>query len=358
MINKIITTAILLVFTFDSCFELTPESRIDAILSQKYPSDNPGAVFLVAKDGKPIYKNAFGKANLELDVDMKPDYVFQIGSITKQFTAAAIIMLAEQGKLSITDDITKFIPDYPTQGQTITLHHLLTHTSGIMNYTRMKSINSIAKEDLTPKELVDFFKDEPMDFNRGEKFQYSNSGYILLGYVIELVSGMGYIDFVERNIFEKAGMKDSRFASDRKIIKDRAYGYQQSGDELLNKRHISFNITYSAGSLMSTVNDLLKWQNAINNNILIGEELKNLIFTNYKLNDGESIGYGYGWHLKNISGIRSWEHGGSIFGYKSMAVYLPDNDIYVVGLTNCDCNSPTQVTREIALLAAQFFRED
>jgi len=336
-------------------YSQTFETKVDSILQNKFQPDAPGGVFLVAKDGQPVYRKAFGKANVELNVDMKPEDVFEIGSMTKQFTAIAILMLMEEGKLKLDDDITRFIPDYPTHGKTITIHQLLTHTSGIKDYTHMKSIGSIAKRNLSPKELVDFFKNEPMDFEPGEKFQYDNSGYVLLGYIIELVSGMSYEDFIEKNIFQKVRMNHSCYASDREIIKNRAYGYQRHGDKLYNKRHISFNITYAAGSLMSTVDDLLKWQEALNHNLLVSPKTIDLAFTNYMLNNGEKINYGYGWHLKTINGMPDREHGGSIFGFKSMAVYIPEKDIYVVGLTNCDCNSPTQVTRDIASLAATYF---
>ena len=221
----------------------------------------------------------------------------------------------------------------------------------------MRALRDIAEKDLCPKELVDFFKDEPMDFEPGEMFQYNNSGYVLLGYIIEQVSGMSYEDFIEKNIFQKIGMDDSRYASDREILKNRAYGYQKYDDILLNKMHISFNISYSTGSLMSTVDDLLKWQEAIKNDLLVSEKTKKRVFTNYTLNNGEKINYGYGWHMKEIDGMSSYEHGGSIFGFKSMAVYLPEKDIYVVGLTNCDCNSPTQVTRDIASVASKYWTE-
>ena len=344
----------LLLFLHPEVYSQSLENKIDSILQGKYKSDAPGAVFLVAKDGVPVYRKAFGKANIELNVNMKPENVFQIGSMTKQFTAVAIMMLIEEGKLNVNDEITKYIPDYPMRGKKITIHHLLSHTSGIKDFTRMKSIMSIAKKDLTPKELVDFFKNEPMDFEPGEKFQYNNSGYVLLGYIIERISGITYEDFIEKNIFQKIGMKDSRYASDGEVIKNRAYGYHQSGGKIVNKRHISFNIPYASGSLMSTVDDLLKWQNAINNNLLVSGKTINMAFTNYTLNSGDKINYGYGWHLKDINGFSSREHGGSIFGFKSMAVYIPERDIYLVGLTNCDCNSPTQVTRDIAALAVDF----
>ena len=328
-----------------------PTAKIDSLLQALFKPDGPGGVFLVAKDGKPIYRKAFGKANLELNVPMTPDNVFQIGSMTKQFTAMAIMMLEEEGKLNVDDAVSKYVPDYPN-GDHLKIHHLLTHTSGIKDFTKMKSIMGIARKDLTPKELVDFFKNEPVDFLPGEKFDYNNSGYVLLGYIIEIVTGDTYENFVEKNIFDKVGMKNSRYANDREVIKNRAYGYHNRG-EFTNKMYISLSIPYASGALMSSVDDMLLWQNAINDHALITESTTNKVFTNYTLNNGEHINYGYGWHLKTIDGVETREHGGSIFGFKSMGVYVPSLDVYVLGFSNCDCNSPTKVTRKIAALVTQ-----
>lgn len=334
------------------------ETKIDSLLLTVFKDKNgPGAVFMVAKGGKLIYRKAFGKANVELDVDLTPDNVFQLGSMTKQFTAVAILQLAEQGKLDLKAPIVKYIPDYPA-GDKITIHHLLTHTSGIKDFTKMKSLNKIAQQDLSPKELIDFFKNEPVDFAPGEKFEYNNSGYVVLGYIIELVSGETYENYVKKNIFDKAGMKHSRYANDIAIVPKRAYGYRKNDDGYVNKNRISFSIPFSSGSLMSTVDDMVQWQNALNKNILVNASTIKKAFTTYQLNNGEAFTYGYGWHLKEINGIPIREHGGSIFGFKTMGVYIPSADIYVIGLSNCDCNSPTQVTRDIAALVLSMVRVD
>ena len=345
-------TFLIAVFSLQATYSQTLETKVDSVITTVFKEKNgPGGVFLVAKDGRSIYRKAFGKANLELDVNMKPENVFQIGSMTKQFTAIAVMMLVEQGKLNVNNPISKFIPDYPN-GNKITIHHLLTHTSGIKDFTKMKSIMSIARKDLSPKDLVDFFKDEPTDFQPGEKFDYNNSGYVVLGYILELVSGKTYEDFIEQNIFKKVGMNNSRYASDREIVNNRAYGYHNRG-AFTNKINISLTIPYASGSLMSTVDDMLKWQKAINNNVLVSQSTIDKVFTKHTLNNGEQITYGYGWHLKNINGIPTREHGGSIFGFKSMGVYVPSMDIYVIGFSNCDCNSPTKVTRDIAKLIVE-----
>jgi CubicO group peptidase (beta-lactamase class C family) len=327
------------------------ETQIDSlVLKDFHDKSGTGGVFMVAHQGKIIYQKGFGKANLELGVDMTPDYVFQLGSMTKQFTAVAILMLEEQGKLKVSDPISNHIPDYP-QGSKITIHHLLTHTSGIMDFTKMKSLSEIAQKEMPAKELVNFFKNEPVDFSPGEKFAYNNSGYVLLGYLIELVSGERYEDFIRKHIFEKIGMSHSSYASDRRVILKRAYGYQKKGEGYVNKTVINFSVPFSSGSLMSTVGDMLKWQNALTTNQLVGAKELNNAFSTYKLNNGEAFSYGYGWHIKNINGIQTREHGGSIFGFKTMGVYIPSEDIYVIGLTNCDCISPTKLTGEIAKIS-------
>ena len=327
-------------------------TKIDSLLQEKYPDNAPGATFLISKNGSVIYKKAFGLANLELNVPMKTENVFKIGSMTKQFTAISILMLIEQGKLNLDDEITKFIPDYPTNGNKITIHHLLTHTSGIKDYTRVKGLNAIAQKDLTPLELIDFSKNEPIDFVPGEKYKYNNSGYVILGYIIEKVTGQPYANFVEEQIFNKLEMTASQYASQREVIKNRASGYQKK-DSYINRMDFSLTLAYSGGALMSTVDDMFKWQEAIKNNLLISKETTEKAFTHYTLNNGEQTNYGYGWHIKTINNNRTFEHGGSVWGFKSMGVYFPDLDIYVIGLTNCLCNSPTKLTREIAELAAK-----
>ena len=326
----------------------TFETKIDSMIQSEFKDKNgPGGVFLIAKNGKSIYQKAFGKANLEMDVNLTPENVFQIGSMTKQFTAIAVLMLEEQGKLDVQNPIAKYIPDYPA-GDKITIHHLLTHTSGIKDFTKMKSLKDIAQKEMTPKMIVDFFKNEIVDFAPGEKFEYNNSGYVLLGYLIELISGGTYENFIKENIFKKVGMNQSFYATDRQIISKRAYGYHKKEYGYVNKSVINFSVPFSSGSLMSSANDMLKWQNALNQNLLLKSENVQKAFSKYKLNSGEFFSYGYGWHIKELNGIPIREHGGSIFGFKSMGVYIATRDIYILGLSNCDCNSPTQITKDIA----------
>ena len=184
--------------------ELTKE--FDALMSETFKDDGPGAVALVIKDEKVLYRKAFGMANLELGVKMKPENIFRIGSITKQFTASAILKLRDEGKLSLDDAITKYIKDYPTHGHEITIKHLLTHTSGIKSYTALAEWDAeVKKREHTPKEVIDVFKHQPMDFDPGEQWKYSDSGYFLLGYIIEIVSGKTYEKYIDTEFLDLWG---------------------------------------------------------------------------------------------------------------------------------------------------------
>ncbi|MDT0627945.1 serine hydrolase [Alteromonas sp. W364] len=324
--------------------------KFDALLSEQYQSDQPGAAALVAIDGEVVYEKGFGLANIELNVPIKPEMVFEIGSITKQFTAVAILMLVEEGKLSLDDEITKFLPHYPTKGHTITLHHLLTHTSGIKSYTSMESWTKLWRQDLSPLELINIFKDEPMDFEPGEQFLYNNSAYFILGYVIEKASGLTYQDYIHKEIFEPVGMTSSYYGSAQTIIPNRASGYQQT-DKIINAEYLSMSQPYAAGSLMSTVHDLFKWNQAIRSNQLINQASTEKAFTNYELNNGEKVGYGYGWFLSEINGSSTKEHGGGIFGYVTNSIYLPEENVFVAVLSNTDFNGPGFVSTKMAAIA-------
>jgi CubicO group peptidase (beta-lactamase class C family) len=325
--------------------------EMDEISQEMYPADGPGATILIARGDEIIYKKAFGMADLELEVPMRPEMVMEIGSITKQFTAVGILMLVEQGKISLDDDITTYIEDYPTHGHHISIHHLLTHTSGIKSYTSMQTWQERWRDDFTPEELIDFFKNEPMDFAPGEAWSYNNSAYFILGYIIEKVSGQTYEDFIEQNIFKPLGMANSYYGSTREIIKNRAEGYQTEGEEYVNAEFLSLTQPYAAGSLMSTVEDLYTWNRAVHSGELVKKETLQKAQTDYKLNNGEPTGYGYGWGISKINGSRSVEHSGGIFGYVSNGIYLPDEDVYVAILTNCNCKNPGELSTRLAAMA-------
>lgn len=325
-------------------------AKFDQLLSEKFKSNETGATALISKKGQIIYKKAFGMANLELNVPMQTENVFRIGSISKQFTAIAILQLMEQGKLSLQDDITKFIPDYPTHGHKITVEHLLTHTSGIKSYTNMIEFGPISRLDKKPEELIQFFKNQPMEFAPGTKWNYNNSGYFLLGYIIEKVSGKTYPEYIEENIFKALGMNNSYYGSDSKIIKNRAAAYGKDDIGFVNAEPLSMTLPYAAGSLQSTVEDLYKWNQAVLTYKLVKKETLDKAFTPYVLADGKQTDYGYGWGIENIQGSTAIQHGGGIPGFLTKGIYLPKEDVFVAVFSNCDCNSPEETAVKLAAL--------
>jgi CubicO group peptidase (beta-lactamase class C family) len=339
------------VYSCTAVFAQNLDKQFDALLQENYNTGKPGVAALVYKDGAILYRKAFGLANLELGIPMTPENVFEIGSITKQFTAVSILMLMEQGKLSLEDEITKYLPDYPTNGKTITVHHLLNHTSGIKSYTNMKSFMAMARQDMSPTEIIDHFKNEPMEFDPGEKWNYNNSGYIILGHIIEKISGRSYAEFIAENIFQPLKMENSYYGSQSKLIKNRASGYSPTEGGFKNADYLSLTLPYAAGSLMANVDDMVKWHEAIHDNTLITAESKALAFTNTTLNNGDPTNYGYGWQVNAIHGTPSIEHGGGIFGYVTQGVYVPSENTYVIVLTNRDGASPQDATIKMAALA-------
>ena len=325
--------------------------QFDDIVAKYYQDDMPGATVLVAKEGKPIYRAAVGKSNLEYNIDMVPENVFMLASITKQFTAVAILMLEEQGKLSLGEPITKFIPDYPTNGKTITVDQLLNHTSGIKSYTGIGNLVKVARNDKTLDELIDYFKNEPMDFDPGEAFRYNNSGYVLLGKIIEVLSGETYEDFIESKIFDRLGMKDSRYGSNSELIQKRAMPYEEGPNGYVNANYLSMTLPHAAGSLMSTVDDLLKWQNALTNNTLIKASSLDKAINGSELNNGEHISYGYGLGEMTLKGSKGYTHSGGIFGTSTNGIYMIEEDVYVIGLSNCSCHDIGSLTQNLAAAA-------
>ena len=325
---------------------------VNEILEKTYKPDEPGAAVIVVRDGKVILRKGYGKANMELGVAIEPDMVFRIGSVTKQFTAVAVLMLAQQGKLSLEDDITKFLPDYPTKGQRITVEHLLTHTSGIKSYTSLPEWLTQWRKDLSMSELIGIFKDKPMDFVPGERWAYNNSAYVLLGAVIEKASGQSYADFVEKNIFAPLGMKNSFYDDTARIIPRRAAGYSRAKDgSFVNAAYLSMTQPHAAGALVSTVDDLALWDAALYTEKLVKQDLLKRAWTTSKLNNAKATNYGFGWSISSYEGHPIIEHSGGINGFASYALRMPNERVFVAALTNKDFESPGKTVFKIAALA-------
>lgn len=330
------------------------KKRIDALMAETFKPDGPGAAVIAVKDGKVIYRKAYGMANLELGVAMKPEMVFEIGSVTKQFTAVATLMLVEQGKVALDADIRTYLPDFPDKGERITVENLLTHTSGIKNYTDIPAWREKIREDVSLQELIAFFKDEPLDFKPGTKWSYSNSGFVLLGAIVEKASGIAYAKFMQANIFEPLSMKHTGYGDATRLIPNRATGYHQTPDGFVNADYHSMTHPHAAGALVSSVDDLAIWDAAVSSGKLLKKESWARAFTDYKLADGSLAGYGYGWQIEAVKGRRIIHHGGGIPGFITEVLRMPDDGIYVAMLTNCEppVADLTRLAELIALDAA------
>jgi CubicO group peptidase (beta-lactamase class C family) len=297
-------------------------------------------VVLVAKDGKPVFRKGYGNANDEWDIPNAPDTRFRLGSITKQFTAVAILQLAEQGKLNVEHPLQKYYAEAPESWKGITIHHLLNHTSGIKSYTSIdKFFPKMSRDARTPAEIIRLTQDQALEFAPGEKYAYNNTGYILLGYIIEKVSGKSYADYVRDHIFEPAGMKDSGYDTASAVIKKRAAGYEANG---ANTPFLDMSLPYAAGSLYSTVDDLVKWDEALHANKLISRASFEAMTKPGKGN------YGYGLVMQTIDGKPAQLHGGGINGFNTNMIRFPNEHVVAIALANQSSSAPDRIAVQLA----------
>ena len=328
-------------------------TALDAMLAAAYPTERPGAVVLVKRGDKVLLRKGYGLANLELGVPLQPESVFEIGSITKQFTAAGILLLAERGRLRLDDEITRYLPDFPTHGKKITIQHLLTHTSGIADYTHLPEWAAHMREDLAPSAIVALIKDKPLDFAPGERWAYDNSGYFLLGMVIEKAGGKSYAQFMMDEIFRPLGMKSTRYGSNKDLIPHRACGYEPAGDGFANAEYHSMTQPYAAGALVSDVDDLAIWDRALYGESLLSKETLARMFTAGQVSSGASTRYANGWVFGELAGHAVVWHNGGIPGFATALLRVPDQRLLVVVLSNDGGHEPPPHTmaRRIAAQA-------
>lgn len=344
---------LVLFYPFGVLLSQTKATKIDALLNQYFKFQEFNGSALVAEEGKIIYKKGFGMANMEWNIPNSPDTKFRLGSVTKQFTAMLIMQLVEDGKLKLHIPITTYIPDYPKdQGEKITIHHLLTHTSGIPNYTDQPSFISIMRNPITPIDLIKTFWNLPLEFEPGAKFKYSNSGYIVLGYIIEKVTGKTYEEMLKEMIFEPLGMKNSGYDHTADIIPKRASGYNKIGTEYFNSQYLDMSVPYSAGSLYSTVEDMYLWDQALYTNKLLSEKYLEKIFTPYS-KPPFADGYGYGWGLskKYFDSLKDTlnivTHGGTINGFNSIILRITNSKDLIVLLNNTGVTKLNEMSDKI-----------
>ena len=323
-------------------------SNIDSLVSSRYGKNEPGVSILVSKEGKSVYKNAFGLTSLKSMNKTTVNSVFQIGSITKQFTAVAILMLAEQGKLNVTDEIVKYLPIVSENWQGITIHQLLNHTSGIKNESLIGNKEFTSQEHLSPTELINYFKNKPLDFKPGDSFNYSNAGYILLGQIIETVSKQSYAEFIKNSIFKNIGMNSTFYGNSNSLIENKTIGYRYLANKFTSSPYMNLSLAYSAGGILSTTEDLLKWHNALISNDLIKKSSLQLAMRPTVLNNGKRVPYGYGFRFGKLGNSPVIAHTGSTKGYTSIALFLPKEKVYVVALSNCNCKNINDVAKQVA----------
>ena len=258
------------------------------------------------------------------------------------------MQLVEAGKIDIDASMTEYLPDYPAAGQDVTIRHLLTHTSGIKSYTGLASWAPKKTLDLSDEELVDLFKDEPVDFAPGERFLYNNSGFYLLGMIIEAVSGESYRDYLDAHVFGPLGMSRSRYCDERPIVPGRAEGYEQDGEELVNAEYLSMNQPGAAGALCSTVPDLLLWTSALRSGRVVSGASYGQMTISGTLNSGDDTGYGFGLGVGDLGGNSSVAHGGGINGFSTMMAHYMESDLDIVVLSNTASEDAGRVAETIA----------
>ncbi|CAN7653931.1 serine hydrolase [Massilia sp. LjRoot122] len=326
--------------------------RLHATIAPYFPAEAPGGIVLVVKDGQTVLRRAYGMADTTKGVKMAPEMAMRIGSMTKQFTATGILMLADEGKLSVEDEISKYLPDYPTQGKKITIEHLLTHTSGIVSYTGKPGFAQRAPQDITVAAQIDSFKNDPMQFEPGSTWRYNNSGYYLLGAIIEKVSGQPYHAFLEQRIFAPLGMEHTAYEGYERSKWPSAAGHSPAEKGFGPARTLGKNQSYAAGELVSTVDDLAKWDAAVGRKLLKPATWQRA-FTSYRLLDGKDSNYGYGWEMTLIQGEPTIGHSGSTRGFRSYGLRVPSKGVYVAVLTNGDAGMvvPDVVARRAAAVA-------
>jgi CubicO group peptidase (beta-lactamase class C family) len=332
-----------------SCFaqeKISKESvtRMEQIIQAYVPGKFMGTV-LVAQDGKIVLDKGYGFANLEWDVPNTPTTKFRLGSITKQFTAASILLLEERGKLKTEDPVKKYMPDAPAAWDKITIFHVLTHTSGIPSFTGFPDFETREAQAVTPEKLVEWFRDKPLEFEPGTKWNYSNSGYVLLGYLIEKISGQSYADFVQQNIFTPLGMKDSGYDSNSAIIAHRATGYTPDKNGPTNAGFVHMSIPFSAGALYSTTEDLLRWEQGLfGGKVLTAASLA-------KMTTPFKQGYALGLGVSNNNGHKMISHEGGIQGFNTSLAYFPDDKLVVAVLANLNGPFAGQIASNLAKVA-------
>jgi CubicO group peptidase (beta-lactamase class C family) len=324
--------------------------KVDAKIAEEMKAHPiPGLVLEVIRHGKCIKREGYGFANLEWRARAQPEDVFEIGSITKQFTAAGILLLAQEGKLSVDDLLSQHLTNTPDIWKGIKLRHLLTHTSGLPNYTLIDGFE--LRQHLTQAQFIQLLGAHPLNFQPGEKWSYCNSGFNLLGYIIENVSGTNYWTFMEDRIFGPLGMHSTTNRDPRDILPHRASGYETDKAGRYINRDYDLTDIFAAGAIVSTVDDMAKWSASLTAHTLLTADSEKEMWTPVHLNNGSIHQYGFGWFLSPLDGHVNIGHSGSTSGFSASFQRFPEDDLEVIVLTNANEDGvATKVAKDVARL--------
>ncbi len=333
------------------------KAKADALLKKSFPANGPGAAAIVMEDGKIVYEAGHGLADVDAKRAITPLTVFRMGSITKQFSAAIILQLVAEGKLSLDDKLSKFLPDYPKPGADGTIAQLLNHTVGVQSYTGIPGWMASDKpaQAITTEQLIAEFKNLPSPSKPGEKWAYNNSGYVLVGAVIEKVTGMPWHQAVEEGIAKPLGLTSVRYGVVEARTPNMAHGYTEKDGQVAPAKAIHMSVPHAAGALIGTVEDLAKWNAALNGGKVIPAELYAKMTARTRMPDGTTEDYGFGIYNRELRSRKALGHSGGIFGFTTDSIYLPKEDVFVVVFANSDepATSPGMLTMELAALAVE-----
>jgi len=350
--KSVLLGAVTLLSISNFSFGQTKSEKIAELLGTYFEYGDFNGSVLVAEKGAIIYKKGFGSANMEWDIPNQPDTKFRLASITKQFTAMLIVQLVAENKLALHEPISTYLPEYPKKnGDQITLHHLLTHTSGTPSYTSYRSYRKMMRDPFRPEQIVDLFADSALQFTPGEKFEYSNSGYFLLGFIVEKTTGKTYEEVLQEKIFTPLNMNNSGYDNARPVIKNRASGYNKNGTSYTNANYIDMSVPFAAGAIYSTVEDLYLWDQALYTEKLLPKKYLDLLFEEH-IPSGRSH-YGYGWDIGSMLigstdlPVETIGHSGGINGFNTLITRIPADRSSIVLLSNTGGAPLREMTRAI-----------
>ena len=318
--------------------------KAEAYLTKLTHEEKFSGAVLVATNGNVIFANGYGLANREHDIANTTNTIFRLASVTKQFTAMCILILQEEHKLDVTNLISQYVEDCPEAWRAITIHHLLTHTAGIPGFTEFPDNLRFERLPTTVEATVGRFRDKPLDFEPGTKMRYSNSGYVLLGHIIQKVTGRSYGEFIAEKIFQPLGMKQSGYDHPANILPHLAAGYSRRGTNIVNCIPFAMDTPHAAGALYSTVHDMLIWDGALHSDRLVSARTLETMFTPFK-ND-----YCYGWFHGNFGDRIGYGHAGGISGFATQVIRLPNDKVYIVVLSNFDWAKSSDIAKELSRL--------